>query len=37
MQLTRRLDSTRETLVLCALATSNNDDAVGTLTWQEDV
>jgi hypothetical protein len=37
MQLTRRLDGTRETLVLCALATSNNDDAVGTLTWQEDV
>ena len=37
MQLTRRLDSTRETLVLCALATSNNDDAVGTLSWQEDV
>jgi len=37
MQLTRRLDSTREALVLCALATSNNDDAVGTLTWQEDV
>jgi hypothetical protein len=37
MQLTRRLDSTRETLVLCALATTNNDDAVGTLTWQEDV
>lgn len=37
MQLTRRLDGTREALVLCALATTQNDDAVGTLTWQEDV
>jgi len=37
MQLTRRLDGTRESIVLCALATTNNDDAVGTLTWQEDV
>lgn len=37
MQLTRRLDGTRETLVLCALATTNNDDAVGSFTWQEDV
>lgn len=34
-QLRRRLDGTRETLVISVLATTNNDDCVGTLTWQE--
>jgi hypothetical protein len=34
-QLRRRLDGTRETLVISILATTNNDDAVATLTWQE--
>ena len=34
-QLRRRLDGTMETLVVSVLATTNNDDAVGTLTWQE--
>jgi len=34
-QLRRRLDGTMETLVISVLATTNNDDAVGTLTWQE--
>lgn len=37
LQLVRRLDGTREALVLCAQATTNNDTAVGVLQWQEDV
>lgn len=36
-QLKRRLDNTREILTLAVLATTNNDDAVGSITWQEDV
>lgn len=36
-QLRRRLDNTRENLTLAVLATTNNDDAVGNITWQEDV
>jgi hypothetical protein len=36
LQLRRRLDGTREIFVLACQATSNNDDAVGVLTWQED-
>lgn len=35
-QLRRRLDNTRENLTLAVLATTNNDDAVGNITWQED-
>lgn len=35
-QLKRRLDNTRENLTLAVLATTNNDDAVGNITWQED-
>jgi hypothetical protein len=34
-QLRRRLDGTRETMVISVLATTNNDDCVATLTWQE--
>lgn len=34
-QLRRRLDGTRETLVISVLATTNNDDAVASLTWEE--
>lgn len=34
-QLRRRLDGTRETFVLSVLATTNNDDVVASLTWQE--
>jgi hypothetical protein len=34
-QLRRRLDGTRETMVISVLSTTNNDDAVATLTWQE--
>lgn len=34
-QLRRRLDGTRETMVISILATTNNDDAVATLTWEE--
>lgn len=34
-QLRRRLDGTKETLVISVLATTNNDDAVATLTWEE--
>ena len=35
MQLRRRLDGTMETFVISVLATTNNDDTVATLTWQE--
>lgn len=35
MQLRRRLDGTMETFVISALSTTNNDDTVATLTWQE--
>ena len=35
-QLRRRLDNTRENLTLAVLATTNNDDAVGNIIWQED-
>ena len=35
LQLRRRLDGTMETFVISVLATSNNDDTVATLTWQE--
>lgn len=34
-QLRRRLDGTRETMVISVLATSNNDDVVASLTWEE--
>jgi hypothetical protein len=34
-QLRRQLDGTRETMVISVLATTNNDDCVATLTWQE--
>lgn len=34
-QLRRRLDGTRETLVVSVLATTNNDDAIASLTWEE--
>jgi hypothetical protein len=34
-QLRRRLDGTREIFALCAIATSNNNTAVGTVAWQE--
>jgi len=35
LQLRRRLDGTMETFVISVLATTNNDDTVATLTWQE--
>ena len=35
LQLRRRLDGTMETFVVSVLATTNNDDTVATLTWQE--
>jgi len=34
-QLRRQLDGTKEIFALCAIATTNNDDAVGTVAWQE--
>lgn len=34
-QLRRRLDGVYETLVVSVLATTNNDDSVASLTWQE--
>lgn len=34
-QLRTKLNGTAETMVLSVLATTNNDDAVGTLTWEE--
>lgn len=34
-QLRRQLDGTREIFTLAAIATTNNDDAVGSITWQE--
>lgn len=34
-QLRRRLDGTRETLVVSVLSTTNNDDAIASLTWEE--
>ena len=34
-QLRRKLNGTPETFVLSLIATSNNDDGIGTLTWEE--
>ena len=35
LQLRRNISGTAENFVVAALATTNNDDAVGSLTWQE--
>ncbi len=35
LQLRRRLDGTMETFVISVLATTNNDDTVATLSWEE--
>jgi hypothetical protein len=34
-QLRTRIDGTMETFVVAAIATTNNDDAVASLTWEE--
>ena len=34
-QLRTRIDGTMETFVIAAIATTNNDDAVASLTWEE--